>query len=66
MFVELFITSAAWFPFASTKKTRAASSKAVFLASAQNNRPFSSSPQPPFKSEAKCKVFVMKIIFYSY
>ena len=27
------------------------------------NRPFPSSPQPPFQSEAKCKVFVMKISF---
>ena len=26
------------------------------------NRPFPSSPQPPFQSEAKCEVFVMKII----
>ena len=27
------------------------------------NRPFPSSPQPPFQSEAKCEVFVMKISF---
>ena len=26
------------------------------------NRPFPSLPQPPFQSEAKCEVFVMKII----
>ena len=30
------------------------------------NRPFPSSPQPPFQSEAKCDVFVMKISFHSY
>ena len=30
------------------------------------NRPFLSSPQPPFQSEAKCEVLVMKISFYSY
>ena len=30
------------------------------------NRPFPSSSQPPFQSEAKCKVFVMKISFQSY
>ena len=30
------------------------------------NRPFPSSPQPPFQSEAKCEVFVMKISFHSY
>ena len=30
------------------------------------NRPFSSSPQPPFEIEAKCEVFVMKISFHSY
>ena len=29
------------------------------------NRPFPSSPQPPFQSEAKCEVFVMKISFHS-
>ena len=28
-----------------------------------NTRPFPSSPQPPFQSEAKCKVFVMKSVF---
>ena len=28
------------------------------------NRPFPSSPQPPFQSEAKCEVFVMKISFH--
>ena len=27
-----------------------------------NYRPFPSSPQPPFQSEARCEVFVMKII----
>ena len=27
------------------------------------NRPFPSSSQPPFQSEAKCEVFVMKINF---
>ena len=31
-----------------------------------NNRPFPSSPQPPFQREAKCEVFVMKISFHSY
>ena len=30
------------------------------------NRPFPSLPQPLFQSEAKCKVFVMKISFHSY
>ena len=30
------------------------------------NRPFPSSPQLPFQSEAKCEVFVMKISFHSY
>ena len=30
------------------------------------NRPFPSSPQPPFHSEAKREVFVMKISFHSY
>ena len=30
------------------------------------NRPFPSSPQPPFQSEAKCKIFLMKISFHSY
>ena len=30
------------------------------------NRPFPSSPQPSFQSEAKCEVFVMKISFHSY
>ena len=30
------------------------------------NGPFPSSPQPPFQSEAKCEVFVMKISFSSY
>ena len=30
------------------------------------NRPFPSSAQPPFQSEAKCEVFVMKISFHSY
>ena len=30
------------------------------------NRPFPSSPPPPFQSEAKCEVFVMKISFHSY
>ena len=30
------------------------------------NRPFPSSPQPPFQSEAKCEVFVMKISFHSH
>ena len=30
------------------------------------NRPFPSSPQPPFQSEAKCEFFVMKISFHSY
>ena len=30
------------------------------------NRPFLSSPQPPFQSETKCGVFVMKISFHSY
>ena len=28
-----------------------------------SNRPFLSSPQPAFQSEAKCEVFVMKISF---
>ena len=27
-------------------------------------RPFPSSPQPPFQSEGKCEVFVMKISFH--
>ena len=31
-----------------------------------SNRPFPSSPPPPFQSEAKCEVFVMKISFHSY
>ena len=30
------------------------------------NRPFPSSPQPPFQSDAKCEVFVTKISFHSY
>ena len=30
------------------------------------NRPFPSSPQPPFQREAKCEFFVMKISFHSY
>ena len=30
------------------------------------NRPFPSSSQPPFQSEAKCEVIVMKISFHSY
>ena len=30
------------------------------------HRPFLSSPQPPFQSEVKCEVFVMKISFHSY
>ena len=30
------------------------------------NRPFPSSPPPPFQSEAKCDVFVTKISFHSY
>ena len=30
-----------------------------------SNRPSPSSLQPPFQSEAKCKVFVMKISFHS-
>ena len=30
----------------------------------QFNRPFPSSSQPPFQSEAKCEVFVMKIIIH--
>ena len=39
----------------------------AFLAGrADLNRPFPSSPQPPFQSEAKCEVFVMKISFHSY
>ena len=31
--------------------------------SADKNRPFPSSAPPPFQSEAKCEVFVMKISF---
>ena len=30
------------------------------------NRPLPSSPLPPFQSEARCEVFVMKITFHSY
>ena len=30
------------------------------------NTPFPNSSQPPFQSEAKCEVFVMKISFHSY
>ena len=30
------------------------------------NRPFPSSSQPPFQSEANCEVFVMKISFHLY
>ena len=33
--------------------------------SLNDNKPFPSLPQPPFQSEAKCKVFVMKISFCS-
>ena len=29
-------------------------------AKSRPNRPFPSSPRPPFQSEAKCEVFVMK------
>ena len=32
----------------------------------RSKKPFPSSPQPPFQSEAKCEVFVMKISFHSY
>ena len=30
------------------------------------NRPFPSSFEPHYKSEAKCKVFIMEISFHSY
>ena len=33
---------------------------------AQTNRPFPSCFKPHYESEAKCKVFVMKISFHSY
>ena len=36
------------------------------LGNESSNRPFPSSSQPPFQSEAKCEVFVMKISFHSY
>ena len=36
------------------------------LKTCQKNRPFPSSPPPPFQSEAKCEVFVIKISFHSY
>ena len=39
---------------------------AFFFPHYEKNRPFPSSPHPPFQSEAKCEVFVMKIRFYSY
>ena len=39
---------------------------ALFFGFTPLNRPFPSSPQPPFQSEAKCEVFVMKISFHSY
>ena len=32
----------------------------------QTNRPFPSCLEPHYESEAKCKVFVMKISFHSY
>ena len=32
----------------------------------RNNRPFPSCFKPHYESEAKCKVFVMKISFHSY
>lgn len=35
----------------------------LLTSSPSSNRPFSSSPQPPFQSEAKSKVFVIKTIF---
>ena len=31
----------------------------------ENNRPFPSCCEPHFESEAKCKVFIMKISFHS-
>ena len=36
---------------------------AEFFAAWYCNRPFPSSTRPPFQSEAKCEVFVMKISF---
>ena len=35
------------------------------MASTQANRPFPSCFEPHFQSEAKCKVFIMKISFHS-
>ena len=32
----------------------------------QSNRPFPSSLEPHYESEAKCKAFVMKMSFHSY
>ena len=37
-----------------------------YMKTCSRNRPFPSSPQPPFQSESKCVVFVMKISFHSY
>ncbi|KAK2554305.1 hypothetical protein P5673_024314 [Acropora cervicornis] len=29
------------------------------------NRPFPSSPQPPFQSEAECEVFILKVELFT-